>query len=488
MGPQRASDLPASKRAFEQDNHPLLPRNWVATLWQIARPHALLSIVVALASALGSIFYVTQFCVPLYSVDASIDVQNGAHDYYLETLAQVLDSNSLIKSALERLSDAQRQSLLRQPNLTLWSGARPQARLRRNLTTQIIPAANVIEIKLLSPDRAAGVAFLNALVQQLKDQNRQQADNELLYGFESGRHTKVEVISTIDPAYAATRPSWPNTPLDVSLAVLCGIAASFLFVLIRYFASRTIMGPASVAKVLKVRLLGVLPKQAEDATAALPNADDEWIRYLRSSVLYSRVQRPLRSLAFTSVDSGDPGAQVVLKLGISLASSGRRVLLIDGNLRRPSLHPLLEVPSGFGLADLLRADSDSAPMALSGYVSPGFGQNLFIMPPGTPGSDVAELLAGKKLPALIRELVHYFDFVLIEAPNLLLHIDARNLSRVVDGVVLVVQSRKTEKRNMRRGRDTMAADGAVLMGAVLTEWGHSSAPSIDPARANCLGV
>ena len=294
----------------------------------------------------------------------------------------------------------------------------------------------------------------------------------------SQRDRSANQITVIDPAIAAPDPVAPNMVDNLLFAGGVGLLLGILVALTRHLANGTFQGPGSVREVLGMRELGSIPERkllgpagSDVAHAGVQmDANDESLRYLRSSLLYHPGKQQVRFLAFTSAAPGEGKTTVVANLSMSLAATGRRVLVIDGDLRRPRLHKLLRVPAGPGLADLLRRDPSAPPASLSRYVNPTSFQNLYILPPGTACTDAPELLAGPHLFQLFRELSKSFDFVLIDTPPLLACSDARNYARAVEGVVLVVRSSETQKRAALVARDMLLQDGATLIGTVLTGW------------------
>jgi succinoglycan biosynthesis transport protein ExoP len=196
----------------------------------------------------------------------------------------------------------------------------------------------------------------------------------------------------------------------------------------------------------------------------------------------------VRCLAFTSAAPEEGKTTAVANLGMSLAATGRRVLSIDGDLRRPRLHKLLQVPQGPGLSDLLRRDPAGPPAALSRFVTLTSFPNLYVLPPGSAGIDAPELLAGQLLAKLIREIGKSFDFILIDTPPLLACSDARNYARAVEGVVLVVRSSETQKRAALAARDMLLQDGAAIIGTVLTGWRQDYPAYNYPASSNYAGT
>jgi capsular exopolysaccharide synthesis family protein len=428
--------------------------------------------------------YSSQFCVPLYRIEASLEVHNSQPGNFTETLSHVLESQTLIGTALESLTETERNAIVEKPRLPFLSKGNSTEQVRARLKALATPSADVIDILFISPNRHAATDFVDALVRGLMSRNdllKKTEPSGLPDEWNSDSSDAVDSIIVIDPAIASADPVAPNDFVNVAWGTLGGLMAGCVFALAHKFAVNTFREPGSVGHVLGVRELGAIPERKlltagrSDASEAAVQIDsnDESLRYLRSSLLYHPGKQVVRSLAFTSAAPGEGKTTVVSNLSMSLAATGRRVLIIDGDLRRPRLHKLMQVAPAPGLSDLLRRDPAGPPATLSKFVVPTSFQNLYVLAPGSAGQDAPELLAGPLLPKLIQELGKSFDFVLIDTPPLLACSDARNFARAVEGVVLVVRSSETQKKAALVARDMLLQDGANIIGTVLTGWRQS---------------
>jgi receptor protein-tyrosine kinase len=444
------------------------------------RTHVWLILALAVIGGVLGYLYTVRLCVPLYRIQASIEIRNNRSSAHTEALAHVLQSQSLVNQVQAAMPTSERDSLVehtRSPGIS-------EQTLHDRLDANAIPAAQVIDIAFLSPNPTAAVHFVNGLIDALvkREADQKTAITSLPDDWSSQpeRSTaeRAEEIAVIDPAIPSLDPVSPILLDNLLVGVLAATLLGMAIALVRKFAANTFGGPGSVSEVLGVRELGAIPQRkllgpagSDSAHAGVQmDANDESLRYLRSSLLYHPGKQQVRFLAFTSAAPGEGKTTVVANLSMSLAATGRRILVIDGDLRRPRLHKLMQVPAGPGLADLLRRDSSAPPASLSRFVSSTSFQNLYVLPPGTAGDDAPELLAGPHLAQLFRELAKSFDFVLIDTPPLLACSDARNYSRAVEGVVLVVRSSETQKRAALVARDMLLQDGATIIGTVLTGW------------------
>jgi capsular exopolysaccharide synthesis family protein len=319
--------------------------------------------------------------------------------------------------------------------------------------------------------------------------NRQLYDSMMTRMKEAGVASAIRAtnILVIDPAVPEKKPFAPSVPSYAAAGALSGSLIGIIYILFREHASSTFTTPGASPSYLGLPELAAIPSDdyLRQLTVFSPgdshptlqlafdkrSASAESYRTLRASLLgQSANGQPIRSLVFTSAGQGDGKSTVVSNLGAAMASTERRVLLIDADLRKPRLHELLGVKNNRGLIDLLRFDS-----AFDAYVNPHFiletaVPGLSLLPAGIPTPEGPELLATGRLRRLIRELTETFDIVLIDSPPVIPFSDARNLGRAANGIVLVVRAEASDRRAVSIARDQITLDQIPLLGTILTDW------------------
>ena len=187
----------------------------------------------------------------------------------------------------------------------------------------------------------------------------------------------------------------------------------------------------------------------------------EAYRTLRANLQFTSLDREVRTILVTSAGEGDGKTTVVANLGVALAESGKRVLLVDADLRRPGVHRLFDLPLTPGLSNLLlEEEPDLAPVATA---VPG----LFVLPAGDPPPNPGEFVASARLTRLLGRARANFDYVLIDTPPVSLVADAAVLAPATDGVLLVVSAGRTKRDLARRAKEQLDNVGAHLLGVVL---------------------
>jgi protein-tyrosine kinase len=189
----------------------------------------------------------------------------------------------------------------------------------------------------------------------------------------------------------------------------------------------------------------------------------EAFRTLRTNIQFAGVNRELRSLLITSAEPKVGKTTTLCNLGIVMAQAEQRVLLIDGDLRRPMLHVRLSFSNRYGLSNLLIKQVELEDVVQEIPDVPG----LHVITSGPIPPNPSELLGSAGMAALLQNVRAQYDAVLIDSPPLLPVTDAQVLSRLVDGSLLVVNSGKTLREQLTRAKGLLTHVDGHLIGAVL---------------------
>lgn len=332
-----------------------------------------------------------------------------------------------------------------------------------------------------------------ALERRLGYRNREAEVNRELYAaFLSGvRQAGAAAGVTAGTARILTTATIPTEPVaprpgrGAATGMLMGLFASCLFVVAKAKLDHTIKRPGDARRALGLRELGAMPDASfeqgrarmtpaglaakEPTRAEKAYIDDrpswlaECVRGIRTSLLLG-TESP-RVITITSPTAGDGKTTVAANLAASLAESGRTTLIVDADLRRPRLHDVFEVSNSQGLVDLLE-DSHGNALDLAFQVSEG----LWFLPAGVAPFGGPGLLHEAATQGLFERLRSQFDVILVDAPPVLAVSDARALSSIADGTVLVVRAGVTEPGDAMEAKTLLEEDGARLLGVVLNSW------------------
>jgi len=281
-------------------------------------------------------------------------------------------------------------------------------------------------------------------------------------------------LRVVDRAVAPTVSVRPHTLMNVLFGALLGLMVGACGVYVFEAIETTFKTPQQVADVLGLPVLAEIPTWRDGANGNgkrdLPLLMDhrrrapfaEAFRHLRTSLLYLSPDRPLRTVQVTSPGPGEGKTTVSANLAIALSQTGRRVCLMECDLRRPTLSWAFQPKTTLGLSDLL-VDGLSADQA----VQPTTVENLWLLPSGVKPPNPAELLGSQKMRALLDQGIDGAELMVLDATPVLPVADASVLAPAVDGVILVVHIGKTPRDAARRAREHLAAVGARVLGVVV---------------------
>src|SRR5216684_170002 len=288
----------------------------------------------------------------------------------------------------------------------------------------------------------------------------------------------------INAARVPTSPSEPNIPRNLSFALVLGVISGVGLAFLLENLDNTVRTPEQAQAISGLPSLGMIPlgskpgrgtngkrlaltaskEVVETVTQIRPQSQmAESYRALRTSLLLSNLGAPPKVIVVTSARPQEGKTTTSINAAIVLAQKGVRVLLVDADLRRPSIHKTLGMGPGSGLSNVLTGSATVQQTIATSPILP----NLFIMPAGTPPPNPAELLASSNMRDLIAELRQQFDHIVIDTPPTLSVTDAVVLSPRADATILVIRSGQTTKPALRRARDILMQVNAHVAGVLL---------------------
>jgi capsular exopolysaccharide synthesis family protein len=190
----------------------------------------------------------------------------------------------------------------------------------------------------------------------------------------------------------------------------------------------------------------------------------EAYRTLRTNIQFSSLDEPVKTIVVTSSQPGEGKSTIVSNLGITMAQSGMKVLLMDCDLRKPIIHKNFDLNNLEGLTTLLAGRKK-----LEECINTTAIQNFYVMTSGPVPPNPAELLGIKRMKSLIEQLKGIFDIVLIDAPPILAVTDAQVLATLCDRVVLVVSYGEADKKDIVRAKVLIDKVGAKILGVIINK-------------------
>jgi succinoglycan biosynthesis transport protein ExoP len=386
---------------------------------------------------------------------------------------------------LQKSIDVERAGILRHTREDYQAAQRRQ---------DMLTAAYNDQAKSVSDMAGKTIQYVN--LQHEVDTNRELYDALLLRIKQAGLAAAMRSsnVVVVDQAKPPVLPYRPNFPMNTALGLVTGLFVGVGFVLMRDRFNRNIESPGLSPAYLRIPELGVIPAaklasrrfawfpastkvplqlkaSGQNGTSREHSTLAEAYRATLTSILLPTLHgEGPRVLVLTSPDPGAGKTTVTSNLGMATAEIGRRVLLIDADLRRPRLHRLFEIPNSFGLTDILRITTPLDEIPVNQLVRQTKIPGLCLVPSGPTTDGLTSLLYSPRLTEFLQRVAKEFDLVLIDAPPMLHFADARVLGRHSDGVILVLRSGQTKRDAAMLARQRFDEDGTSVLGTILNSW------------------
>ena len=344
-------------------------------------------------------------------------------------------------------------------------------------------------------DQAAKAIHYNVLNREVET-NRNLYDSLLNGMKEAGVNAAARVRNArvVDPATPPFFPYRPNPARNAAIGLLTGLIAGIGLVLMKQNGERRLKNPGAAVNCLNVPELGVIPSVKphllptarrdmvprrgwssprlaflDNASKAGPVADA--FHSVVTSIFFSgRYHEPPRVVVVTSAMPHEGKSTVTGNLGLMAAQVGKRVLLIDGDLRNPRLHQTYSIGNLEGLSNLLMEQAPLQEGKALGMVQATSVDRLWVLPGGSRNSNPLPLLHSGRMTEIVQQFRGEFDLILIDTPPVLRFADARLLGRLSDAVVLVVRSGQTSRSVAMAAKSRFTDDGLPVIGTVLNDW------------------
>jgi capsular exopolysaccharide synthesis family protein len=417
----------------------LLRAHWLAIV---------ISTVLGLALSIGWVF--TQPAV--YTADATAILTTGVSG----DLGSALVGDNYAKSRVKSyLNVAESRTVADYAAKTLKLSSSPETLVSDvTVSNPLDTAVLAISAKGSTPKAARDLAetWIAGMIQQVN--NLENAGGEKVTDPDTGKEVvSIVKLRTLDTAVLPSNPSSPNVKLALAIGILLGLIAGIFYVMIRRNLDRKIRSVESVENAFTLAVVGTVPfdrnfndterllSLSSSRSRARHSDDDavaESMRELRSNLQYMDVDNPPRIIVITSSLPGDGKSTVAVNLAVTIAAGGQRVIIIDGDLRRPTVAKSFNLLEGVGLTDVLVGRA-----AIEDVLQPwGDSGNLLVMGSGSVPPNPSELLGSKTMSTLINELATK-AIVIIDAPPLIPVTDAAVLTAISHGALVVASVGKT---------------------------------------------
>jgi capsular exopolysaccharide synthesis family protein len=298
-------------------------------------------------------------------------------------------------------------------------------------------------------------------------------DNLLQRTRETGvsAENRLSSIRVVDKAEVPRSPARPNRMLNLLLALFGGgLSAVGLTFFFEYIDNR-IKSPDEIKGHLGLPFLGLVPKLTDTSPdeapllhTGVPTLFAEAFRNLRTNVLFSTTEEGGRSLVVTSTGPGEGKTTVAGNLAVALAQAGQRVLLVDGDMRKPKVHVAFKESQTPGLSNVLVGNARASEAVRKTTV-----QNLWLLLAGVAPPNPAELLGSQRFRDFLIALQEHFDWVIVDTPPVMAVTDASVVAHLSNGVVFVVGCEQTSKHTANAALEQLEGAKAKFLGGVLNK-------------------
>ena len=340
--------------------------------------------------------------------------------------------------------------------------------VQAGITAQVVPDTVLVRATVTDGDRARALRLAQAVATEFP--------------------TLVKILETPPRATAPTvgvqilaepkladDPVSPQPVRNIGLAVVLGLIVGAGAAALRESLDTSVRNAETLAQATDSPVLSVIPFDAKAAKSPLiiegsaQSTRAEAMRQLRTNLQFVNVDQPLKSLVVTSAVPGEGKSSTAINLGIAFAEAGKRVILVDADLRRPKIAEYLGLEGAVGLTNLLAGQ-----VAIGDALQPWGGSGLWVLPSGSVPPNPSELLASRNMADLLAALGTGFDVVIIDTPPLLPVTDAAVMSTIADGCLLVTRYGKTTVSQTAAAAKALAAVNGKLHGCVLNRAPHKT--------------
>jgi non-specific protein-tyrosine kinase len=337
-----------------------------------------------------------------------------------------------------------------------------------NRTEEEITAA---ENELLSINSARELAKKKQEINELKANLR---DLESSYAglLATTQRGAVNVLQVLEPPSLPGEPIDSNLLMNVIVAAVVGLSLASAGAYLLEFLDDSFKEVDEVKKALGVAMLGLVPliPDSEDNSGGklammqiAPSSADEAYRSLRTNLQFASIDQSLHLLLVTSSQPEEGKSLTAANLSIALARAGRKVILVDADLHRPTVHRLFGLINNMGVTTaLLFEDSEHIQEFLQPTIVPG----LSVLTSGPLPPNPAELLGSRRMQEILNRLKELADIVVMDSPPVTAVVDGIILSTSADGVLMVVRANKTGREVARRALSALQQVHARILGAV----------------------
>ncbi|MCM2476079.1 polysaccharide biosynthesis tyrosine autokinase [Rhizobium sp. CG5] len=304
------------------------------------------------------------------------------------------------------------------------------------------------------------------------DSNRAQYDSLIgkLNEVAVGAELKMQNAAVVDLAVVPSDPYSPKLPINLAIGLVISFAFAGAVIYVLELVNNAFGNPDQVESELGLTILGILPLvedgELEQQLSNPQSALSESYLSLRTSLQFSGVNGAPATLLITSAEASEGKSTTVIKLAEDFASLGTKVLIIDADMRKPSVHRIFNEDNAVGLSNLLT--NTARREDLPRLIRPGKTPNVFFMSAGTVPPNPADLLSSARMSMIVSNLKKRYDMIIIDAPPVIGIADVPILSRLTEATMLIISTNKVTRKSASMALKRLKSAGANIVGVAMT--------------------
>lgn len=348
------------------------------------------------------------------------------------------------------------------------------------LEMSYVTFASKLDVGNLKDTEMITIKVTDTIPLRAKDIANETAD---IFRVKIAEALKIDNIQVVDYAIEPTSPIAPRVKLNTAIGGVLGLMLGVFIAILIELLDTTIKTPEEVENYLGLSVFGIIPDDSKSdlksgsrnkrrkgvrvfKTIPLESPKSpiaEAFRSLRTNLQFSSIDKEVKSIAFTSTIPREGKSTVAFNLAITMALAGNNILIIDADLRRPSLHKIAGAYNYFGLTNILAEGMDYVEV-IRIYKDL---ENLHIVTSGPVPPNPSELLSSKRMKTFLESMKEYYDAIIIDTPPMGSVTDAAVISTITDGTLMVTASGDVKRDDARRTKEALEKVNANILGVVL---------------------
>ena len=393
---------------------------------------------------------------------AELEKQRANHLEDYPAVQQLRAQVEVIDSQIQNVARSIRASVKQQYDAAVQAEQSLKQEVQQLKGSSLEEQDRLVQYRLLEREADTNRTVYEGLLQRYKELN-------------AAAGISASNIAIIDSAIAPIRPSSPDLLRNLIIALVAGIGSAAAFIYLRAQLDDSVKVPEDVEGKLQMPLLGVIPLAGDiDLAVAMEDPKSpisEGYNSLRSALLYSTAAGLPKTMLITSSQPSEGKSTTSLAIARGIARLGRKVVLLDVDLRRPALHraiPALNGENSQGISSLLTSQGSIDDVLRDTDV-----EQLKVITSGPIPPSPTELLSSNRMHQLLDELTARFDLVILDSPPVLGLADAPLMAVLVDGVIIVIQSDRSRRGSLKASLRRLRNMRTTILGGVLTKFDPS---------------